>query len=221
MGLTGPPVVFGQSTLNQRLNSPESQAIYSLKGRHSVDLSMGLLSNFTSGTVVAGDEVDVRSSGNGFLGSVNYAYWLEDELAVNIHVGVQNTDARTSVSGFNVTTESVVVIPLLFGIKYQAFRITDSNVLRPYLSVAVGPYFGTASNVRSGTGVATETIFETAIGSRLALDIDWLLSKRFKLGIGMGYRLVSDFNRRIGSEKNYSSPEFSFCFGFIIGKGKK
>lgn len=198
-----------------------NQSSYSLKGRHSLDLSLGLLSSMSSSAEVTFGGVNTSSSGNGFLGSVNYAYWLEDEVALSIHVGVQNADAKTSVSGLNVSTESVVVIPLLFGVKYQVFRLTDSNSLRPYLSVSVGPYIGTASNVHTGMNVAAENITETAVGSRLALDNDWLLSKRFKLGMGIGYRLVSDFSRRIGSKKNYSSPEFSLCVGIIIGKGKQ
>lgn len=198
-----------------------NRSSYSLKGRHSLDLSFGLLSSMSNSTEVTFGGVNASSSGNGFLGSINYAYWLEDEVALSIHIGVQNADAETSVSGLNVSTESVVVIPLLFGVKYQVLRLVDSNSLRPYLSVSLGPYIGTASNVHTGMNVATETVTETAVGARLALDNDWLLSKRFKMGVGIGYRLVSDFSRRIGSKKNYSSPEFSLCVGFIIGKGKQ
>lgn len=210
-----PTIVWGQEAGQQ-----DETANYSLKGRHSLDLSFGLLSDLNSSADVTVGGIHARSSGNGFLGSVIYAYWLEDELAVSIHVGVQNADARTSVSGLNVVTESAVIIPVLFGVKYQVFRITEHNNLRPYVSVSIGPYFGFASNVRTGYGVTTESISETALGSRFAADFDLLLSRRFKLGVGVGYRFVSDFSRRIGTEKNYSSPEFSVRLGFILGRGK-
>lgn len=210
-----PCVVAGQPTAN----APQSG--YSLKGRHSIDISIGLLSNLSSSSDVTSGGVNTSSTGNGFLGSIVYAYWLEDDLAVGIRAGVQNADAKVTVTGLNVSTQSAAVVPLLFGIKYQIFRFTQQNTLRPYISVYAGPYFGFASNVRTGLNVSTESISEAAIGSRLAADFDLLLSRRFKLGIGVGYRLVSDFHNRIGTQKNYSSPEFSMCFGFILGRGKK
>lgn len=207
--------VWGQEADHQTV-----MAYNSLKGRHSLDLSFGLLSDLNSSTDVAVGGIQTHSSGNGFLGSLIYAYWLEDDLAVSIHVGVQNADAKTTVSGLNVTTESAVIIPLLFGVKYQVFRITENNNFRPYISASIGPYLGFASNVRTGYGVSTESISETALGSRFAADFDLLVSRRFKLGIGVGYRFVSDFSRQIGTQKNYSSPEFSVNLGVILGRGK-
>lgn len=216
------PLLFVPTTiLGQEVEQQTDVAIYSLKGRHSIDISFGLLSDLNSSASVTIGGVHTRSSGNGFLGSVIYAYWLEDELAVSINVGVQNADAQISVSGLNVVTESAVIIPVLFGVKYQVFRITEHNNFRPYVSVSVGPYFGFASNVRTGYGVSSESISEAALGSRFACDFDLLVSRRFKLGIGVGYRFVSDFSHRIGTEKNYSSPEFSVSFGFILGRGEK
>jgi hypothetical protein len=216
-----PLLLMSTAVLGQEADHQNEIANYSLKGRHSLDLSFGLLSDLNSSADVTIGGVHTRSSGNGFLGSVIYSYWLEDELAVSIHMGVQNADARTSVSGLNVVTESAVIIPVLIGVKYQVFRFTGHNNFRPYASVSIGPYFGFASNVRTGVGVTTESVSEAVLGSRLAVDFDLLVSRRFKLGIGVGYRFVSDFSRRIGTERNYSSPEFSICLGLILGHGKK
>jgi len=69
--------------------------------------------------------------------------------------------------------------------------------------------------------IESESYSETALGSRLGVSMDLLLGKWFTLGVGAGYYLVTDFERPIGSEKNYSSPEFSLSFGMIFGKGKK
>ncbi|HKI43694.1 MAG TPA: hypothetical protein VKA08_00050 [Balneolales bacterium] len=215
-----PLLLMSTAVLGQEADRQTDVAYYSLKDRHSLDLSFGLLSDLNSSADVTVGGVHTRSSGNGFLGSVIYSYWPEDELAVSIHVGVQNTDIKTSVTGLNVVSESAVIIPVLFGVKYQVFRITEHNNFRPYASVSIGPYFGFVSNVRTGFGVTTESIAEVVLGSRLAADFDLLLSRRFKLGIGAGYRFVSDFSRRIGTERNYSSPEFSICLGFILGRAK-
>jgi hypothetical protein len=62
-----------------------------------------------------------------------------------------------------------------------------------------------------------ESYSETAIGSRLGIGLDLILAKRFTLGAGLGYHFVSDFEKRIGSEENHSSPEFSLSFGIVFG----
>ena len=72
-----------------------------------------------------------------------------------------------------------------------------------------------------GATTAVESVSETALGSRLAIGLDISLSRLFRVGFGAGYRLVTDFENRIGSEKNHSSPEFSLSFGIVFGKGKK
>lgn len=61
---------------------------------------------------------------------------------------------------------------------------------------------------------------ETALGSRLAVGVDLSLFRWFKLGFAGGYHFVTDFENRIGSEKNYSGPEFSLSLGIVFGKGK-
>lgn len=49
------------------------------------------------------------------------------------------------------------------------------------------------------------------------MGVDVLLSKRFALGLGVGYRLVGDFDRCVGSRDNYSSPEASVSFEVLFG----
>lgn len=192
----------------------------SLRGKHCIELDIGLLSEMSATSEVSAGGVTTRSEGNGLIGSIAYTYWLERNLGINFSVGALDADATTSVSGSGVFVESAAVVPVLFGLKYQPFRLTVNDVLRPYLSASVGPYFGFASNVRTGVTTATESFSETALGSHLGAGLDWSLSKLFTLGLEAGYRLVADFGNRIGSEKNYSSPEFSLSFGIVFGRGK-
>jgi hypothetical protein len=101
----------------------------------------------------------------------------------------------------------------------EAFAIGDA--LRPYVYASLGPYFGFASDVRTGVTAGTESYSGTALGSRVAAGMELSLSRRFTLGLAVGYRLVSDFERRIGAEENYSSPEFSLSLGVVIGRGQE
>lgn len=189
-----------------------------LRGRHAVELTVGLLSEMSNTNEISSGGVTTKSSANGFIGSLDYSYWFENNLAFHVSAGVTDADAATSVNGANTIVESAAVIPLLFGIKYQPFKMSASNTVRPYLSASVGPHFGFASNVRTGAVTGTETISETALGSRFALGLDMSPGKLVVVGFGAGYRLVTDFDERIGSEKNYSSPEFSLSFGIVFAR---
>jgi outer membrane protein W len=162
----------------------------------------------------------MTSEASGVVGSIAYDYWFADEWAFSVSLGVANANASTSVTGSGVFMESATVIPLLFGVKYKPIELAVGDALRPYLYAALGPYFGFASDVRSGTTTGTEAYSETALGSRAGVGMDLSLSRSFKLGFAVGYRFVSDFARRIGSDENYSSPEFSLSIGALIGKGK-
>ncbi len=197
------------------------QAPYSRRGLHQVELGVGLLSALNAGGEISVAGVGVTSEVNGIIGSLAYSYWFADEWAVTLSVGIANADASTSASGSGVTMESAAVIPMLFGVRYKPLGLAVADALRPYLCLSVGPYLGLASDVRAGSTTGTESYTEAAIGARAALGMDLSLSRRFALGLAAGYHMVSDFERRIGTEGNPSSPEFSLSASFFIGKGKR
>ncbi len=220
-------MIFPLSVMAQTLSVAEkteyaNQSISnSLGGKHSIALSAGILGGVTVENEVSASGEITSVVGNEFLGSIAYTYWLENDLAVNFSLGLLSLDVANSVQGSEVSTETATVVPLLFGVKYQPFRVTESDILRPYVAASVGPFFGTESMSRVGVNVETEVYSETALGSHLGGGMDLSLGKWFTLGVGAGYYLVSDFERPIGSEKNYSSPEFSMSLGIVFGKGKE
>jgi len=206
------------SGLAQTLAQPDP---YSRRGLHEIHVSIGLLSALNAGSDVSIGGAAVTSEVSGIIGSLAYSYWLADEWAVTLSVGIANADASTSASGSGVALESAAVIPMLLGVKYRPLGLAVADALRPYLCVSLGPYFGLASDVRVGASTGTESYTEAAIGARAALGMDLSLSRRFALGLSVGYHLVSDFARRIGSDRNHSSPELSLSASFLIGKGKE
>ncbi len=206
------------SAAAQTKAEPEVRA---LRGKHTVELSLGLLSQVSVENEISTGSATMTSEASGFVGSIGYSYWFTDEWAINLSIGVANADASTSMSGSDFSVGSAVVIPLDFGMKYKPLGLAIGDALRPYVDAAVGPYFGFASDVRAGTTTGTESYSQTALGARVGVGLDLSLGRRFMLGFGVGYRFVSDFERRIGSEKNYSSPEFSLSLGVLIGKGKE
>ena len=190
---------------------------YDLKGKHGIELTVGLLGSTKASTTTSVGGVTTSSTANGFLGGLAYSYWVEHVLAVTVSAGAADASAETSAGTGGATVETATIVPVLFGVKYQPFRMTSADVLRPYLTVAVGPYLGFASNVYAGAVTTTEAVSETALGSRLGVGLDLSLSRSLVLGAGVGYRFVADFESRIGAEKNYSGPDFLISFGVVFG----
>jgi hypothetical protein len=157
--------------------------------------------------------VTTRNDATGIGGSLAYTHWLLDAWAINVSIGVVDADATTSVSGSGTSIEAATVIPLLVGVRYQPMGLTTGDTFRPYVAASVGPYFGSVSGVQTG-------FFASAVSHSIS-GADVLLGKRFTLGFGIGYCLVSDFENRIGSETNYSGPDLALFFGILLGGAAK
>jgi len=206
--------------LGEKAEAAGQSSACSIRGKHAIELSLGLLSKFRSATMVSAGSTTTESEANGFIGSITYTHWLEEQVSIHITSGALDVDASTSVDGSRTFMETSTVVPLLFGVKYSPFRRPIGDVMRPFVSASVGPYIGFTSKVRSGTDTRRESYSETALGSRLGAGVDLSISRLFILGVSAGYHFVEDFNNRIGAEKNYSSPDFSLSLGVIFGKGK-
>ena len=220
-------MAFPISVMGQTLPTPDETASAdrpvsnSLRGKHCIEVTAGLLSGITSTTEVSAGNVTTKSETDGFIGSIGYTYWFENDWGITFSVGVSDVDATVSTSDSGTSVISAVVVPMLFGVKYQPSGLIDSDVVRPYASVSAGPYLGSSSEVRTGPFTVVGARSETALGSRLAIGVDLSLFRWFNLGFAGGYHFVTDFENPIGSEKNYSTPEFSLSFGIVFGKGKK
>lgn len=199
----------------------------SLKGRHCIELKIGIyddteITNFTT-TEIIGSNI-VTNASIGVLGAIAYQYWFANYLAFRIEAGALVTSVdrtvRTNIGPTfinEVSTEVATVTPVLTGINFYPLQISDNNIVLPYISAYAGPYVGIYSRSEVDfLEITRETVVETVIGARLGAGIDFLVSSLFKLGLSAGYHFVGDFNRPIGSENNYSGPEYSLVFGFVF-----
>jgi len=184
-----------------------------LQGRHAIQIRTGVVDWSVDSDVSAGG---ISTDSGGFMGSLAYAYFARQDLAVGLTVGVLDSGTSTSLTPGGLTSESATVAPLLVGVTYYPQRLTITSRLLPYVSASAGPYFGSATNTRVGPAFAAESVSEVAFGLRLAGGIDWFTGRHFMLGIGAGYHFVSDFDERIGSVGDYSGPEFSIGLGWVL-----
>lgn len=208
----GEPVTMGEkeeSALRTQGNT--------LQGRHVIQLGIGLLSDygFESGTS-KGSTVKV-SDHHGVLGSLSYNYWIRDDLAYGVRIGLQGSEVRTVFESVRSSVETSSAISVLAGIRYQPTVLPVSDAVRPYIGVSVGPFVGSATKSFTGTTLKTETHTETTLASRFGVGADFRLGDLFVAGISAGYFLAMDFDKPVGPEKNYSSPEFSLSLGVSLG----
>jgi hypothetical protein len=228
------PFALPAQTIPQPVET--APVVRSLHGKHRIELGVGFMTELSASNQVSLGGVTTRNEATGIGGTFAYTHWLRNAWAINLSVGVVDADASTTVTGSSTSIESATVIPLLFGVRYQPMGLTTGDTFRPYVAASVGPFIGTASNVQTGVGFglppfsnsisAAETAAsvtsytETALGSRLGVGADVLLGRRFTLGFGVGYCVVTDFENRIGSETNYSGPDVGLSFGILLGGGK-
>lgn len=203
-----------------KIETLDSHSSYSLSGKHNIRVGIGFLSDVGVRNEVSPSGVANSVGSDGFLGSVTYNYWTRQNIAVSISSGMLSSKVSNSVTISGTLNEVSSVVPILFGIKYQPFKLADDDILRPYILASFGPFI--SSSVKSQTGLNTEnSVFsETALGAHLGVAFDWSISKIFVLGVGAGHYFVSDFENSIGGENNYSSPEFSLSIGILLGKGR-
>jgi hypothetical protein len=192
------------------------------KGRHLVAFNVGAITDVvSSASVDAGDGVTVEAEGSGGLAAIRYAYWFQEHMALDVSVGVADADAAVSVHGTETTTQGATVTRVLVGVRFQPQEIAMGRNIRPYVVGQIGPYAGQAGSVR--TGIALVEIgahSDTAMGMRLGVGLDLLVWSHLALGVEAGYGLVGDFDRPIGRESNYSSPDFLISAGVSFGGGR-
>ena len=191
----------------------------SWRDRHQVQLSIGLLSGYgvETGTWTGG--LENSAGGRGLLGSIAYSYWFRDDFAVGASIGMIGSEVSSSINGSRIFLETGSVVPVLFGIRYSPLKMAGSESVRFSVFALAGPCVGSATRSFSDGGLELETYSETVPASRFGVGADLVLGRIFMTGLSAGYYLAADFDRPIGAQKNYSSPEFALSFGILLGSG--
>ncbi len=193
-----------------------------LKGRHELSLHVGALNWSSVEAEVSPGSIETDTRVNGFLGSVNYAYWLENDVAITLSGGGTGLGVSADISAGSVRSETDAVGFILVGASYYPAAVAFRPNVLGFVAAAVGSYVGEATNTRVEPGsVRAENIRETAFGVRLAAGVDWFITRRLVTGFNLGYHVMSDFDQSVGGSENYSGPEMSVSLGVIIGRGRR
>jgi hypothetical protein len=178
-----------------------------LMGRHTITVEGGAKTNSNTSVTTGASGVDVKS---GFVGSLNYGYWFDEEWAITLSVGGFGMGAKTSFN--NVETSSVM--PILFGAKYYPSKLALGAVGRIYFGLAAGDYMGFATKTQNifNNSVVSESVF----GGQLSAGMDFFVASWLKFGPKLSYHFMGDFSEVIGTKKNLSGAAFSVEFGIVL-----
>jgi len=192
-----------------------------LNGRSRLYIKAGFSNQVTSSrTQVFPLNTEVTAETGGSMGGLGYGNWLSEKLLVDISLTAIGTEAKTRVSGGDVSSHTVLVMPILIGLRYYLPESSFSTRWRPYLAVALGPVLGIENKNEVGLQVITESRSMATLGSRFGAGVDIIIGRSFMLGLSGGYHLMTDFEEPLGGKENYSGPAFDFSFSFLFGRGR-
>lgn len=178
-----------------------------LKGKHSIYFEGGFKTNSQTSVVTVFNTVETKT---GFIGSLNYGYFWDEEWALNFSAGIFGAEANTKYNN----TEVNGIASVLFGIRYYPANLSLGDIGRVYIGSSIGQFIGFATKTKNL--FSTENLSESVLGAQIIVGFDWYIASWFKIGPSFSYYLMEDFKKVIGTENNMSGGGFSFDFGFLF-----
>jgi hypothetical protein len=171
---------------------------YLLDGRSRCEMRFGASRANFSIEQVSEEDQNVLVGGGEF--DFIFSHWVRDDLALELSFGGSHMGVSTIrlADGKEVDTQGL--LHFLCGARFYP---PIEGAFRPYVSAAVGPM--TEIRVQSFTPSSSTQENKTDVNDRgtrlgayLGGGVDFLISRRFHLGLYSGTILRSDYKRRIG-----------------------
>jgi hypothetical protein len=205
--LTIPGLIFSQS-YNQVNNGK-----INLKGRHSINLNIGIINNTSEVTV---DINDVSTDMN-FQTSMSYNYWFTDELAAEANFGYMSSSVNSNVSFSGVEQKTAIITPYYFGGKYSPCLMSIAGNIRPFVFLLLGGVSGSGTEeIVNYTNVSTSSFTYTVFSFRSGMGADAIINRHIKLGLFFDYLFMPDFEKPVETRNNYSGINLSFSIGVML-----
>jgi|SRR5690242_1909529 len=179
----------------------------SLAGKNVIALGIGLTG--ARDNTVTGAQTSTHATGE--VGYIGFSHYIHPQAAVDVTVGVLNTDSFEQFGRSHVNT----ITPILFGIRYSPEPLALSRTFRPFFAVAGGPYVHTVADASSFGSSSSTT--ESAAGARLGAGADWFVARHFMLRAEGEYHAVSSFDHPDALTEHASGFGFGFGMGFVWG----
>lgn len=186
--------------------------------KNRIGMQMGMWNQVTGSRCETGYGLTTTTvEANGFMGGISYEHLFLDNMALTFFAGGMLASVETYATVRGTTTETAVVVPVLFGLKYYFVGLTSNPSVRPFARAAVGPFTGEQEKTEEDFGrVVVEDRSESTIGGQIGAGVDFMMNSFMMMEFGLGYNLMSDFDRPIGGSRNYSGPQFNFGMSFVF-----
>lgn len=192
-----------------------------LKKRHQIELRLGLWNQTTeTRTEVRTEPIGTTSTtvnSTGFLGGLTYGHWLQENVALNLRVGVLTAEVETETGVYPEITQTATVTQFLLGLKFYLPQADIRAPIRPYAGIFFGSFVGHQARIEEGRSTTVDSRLEAAPGGQISAGVDFILGRRIMTSIAAGYNLMADFDQPVGGSDNYSGTELSFGLSFLIG----
>jgi len=184
-----------------------------LSGRHALTLEGGAKAHSNTSVVTNTNGVEAKT---GFVGTVNYGYWFNEEWALSLSAGMFGAGVNTKYSYFNTNSsvETNAIMLFLVGVKYYPEKLALGSVGRVYAGLAFGDYVGFATKTSNFMGQTV--VSESSFGGQISIGVDLFIASWFKVGPKLSYHYMGDYSEVIGTTKNLSGTAFSVEVGFVL-----
>jgi outer membrane protein W len=186
---------------------------YTLKGRSALEVNIGFWGGAKASNSLTTNGIHSEASINGLSGSMLYSQWIQEQLSVTLSFGLLAGEVNSTANPMTINQHASAVMPILIGVHYYFFSPIQDDVVRPFVSTAIGAYIGSEAN---NTLISENAHSETVYGGQIGAGIDFLISNHIKLGVNVRYNIMSDFSTPIGARSNYNGADASIGIGLIF-----
>ncbi len=210
------PQQFGPAAMEPaQRRGGENRPRLAVTGRNRLELVSGAWRTGDNGaTVTAGNTLDV------FVG-IRYTRYVRENLAVTYSMeafGVQS-GAAVGPNGAFAGNLGGYATPL--GIRWNPFKGDHrSQVLKPFIALAIGPVFGSADGSFVGNGrTSAGSTSRATLGGHFGGGFDVHVARSFSLGLNVGYNAMVNFSEPVGLRDNFNGLQVGLGVGWLFGKG--
>ena len=157
------------------------------------------------------------TGGLGATGWIGYGHSMTPDWSLLVEAGWMGTNADVSIGSGSASTENATIASLLVGAQYRPPGLAIGQRARPFVSVLVGPYVGSAFSAATKP-LSLSAGTQRAFGARFGGGIDVLVGQRFTLGGEIRYHAVTDFDQAIAATRTFDGAEGVIRFGVQWGE---
>ena len=184
-----------------------------LKGSSSFEVNLGLWNQIQAGQQISVSGIQQSAKTSGFVGGLNYSYWMREYLAVTVGASLLSSEASSTISITGIQQRTNSVVSLLIGMRYFLPQPENEDRIRPYVAFGIGSYMGSEAENKL---LSQSAHSESVLGGRVGVGLDAFLGSWFKLGATVGYNIMGDFKTPVGARNNFNGYDMSFSFGVVF-----